>query len=133
MADGVIEIVTGRERRRRWSIEDKLRMVRETHAAGACVKQVAARYDISAGLLFTWRRQVREGKLEPPKPPTFVPVHTLGASPPPAMASTARVEKHTRCSVAGQIEIELRDGSRVRVDGDVSLASLRRVIVALRG
>jgi transposase len=133
MTDGVIEIVTGRERRRRWSIEDKRRMVRETHAAGACVKQVAARYDISSGLLFTWRRQVREGKLEPPKPPTFVAVHTLGASPPPALASTARVEKHTPRSAAGQIEIELRDGSRVRVDGEVSLASLRRVIAALRG
>jgi len=133
MTDAVIEIVTGRERRRRWSLEDKLRMVSETHAAGACVKQVAARYDISSGLLFTWRRQVREGKLAPRKTPTFVPVHTLGASPAPALPTTERVEKHTPRSVAGQIEIELRDGSRVRVDGDVSLASLRRVIAALRG
>ena len=56
MADG-IEIITGRERRRRWSVEDKIRVVAATYEPGACVKQVAASHDISLGLLFTWRRQ----------------------------------------------------------------------------
>jgi transposase len=60
MSDGQIEILTGRERRRRWSAEDKLRIVAETEEPGACVKQVAARHDVYPGLLFTWRRQVRE-------------------------------------------------------------------------
>ena len=63
MADGVVEIITGRERRRRWSLEDKLRIVAETLAAGGSVKQEAARHDLYPGLLFTWRRQVRSGKL----------------------------------------------------------------------
>jgi len=132
MTDAVIEIVTGRERRRRWSIEDKRRMVAETHESGACVKQVAARYDISSGLLFTWRRQVREGKLEPRKTPMFVPVHTLGASPAATLPNTELVDRRTPRSAAGRIEIELRDGNRVHVDGEVSLASLRRVIAALQ-
>jgi hypothetical protein len=41
--DGVVEIITGRERRRRWSVEEKLRIVAETQAVGAQVSAVAAR------------------------------------------------------------------------------------------
>ena len=61
--DGVVEIITGRERRRRWSTTDKLRFVAETEEAGASVRAVAARHGICESLLFTWRRQVREGAL----------------------------------------------------------------------
>ena len=63
MADTTIEIVTGRERRRRWSVEEKLRKVAATYEPGACVRQVAASNDLYPGLLFTWRRQAREGTL----------------------------------------------------------------------
>jgi hypothetical protein len=40
-----VEIIGGRERRRRWSMEEKLRIVRETQAAGECVRAVAARHE----------------------------------------------------------------------------------------
>ncbi|WP_428489846.1 transposase [Rhodopila sp.] len=59
MADGAVEIITGRERRRRWSVEDKLKIVGETLEPGASVNQIAARHDVYPGLLFTWRRQIR--------------------------------------------------------------------------
>jgi hypothetical protein len=39
----------------------------------------------------------------------------------------------TRDQAVGQIEIELENGIRVRVDTDVSMAALRRVVTALRG
>ena len=132
MSDGHVEILTGRERRRRWSAEDKLRIVAETEEPGACVKQVAARHDVYPALLFAWRRQVREGRLTRPQVPIFIPVETerpvsaaisLPSAPPP----------RTVASAVGRIEIELGDGSRVRVDDGVSLVTLRRVISALRG
>jgi len=132
MSDGHVEILTGRERRRRWRAEDKLRIVAETEEPGACVKQVAARHDVYPGLLFAWRRQVREGKLTRPQVPIFIPVEidrpvSLAMSSPPASPARA-------VAVAGgRIEIELGDGSRVRVDDGVSLVTLRRVISALRG
>ena len=132
MSDGHVEILTGRERRRRWRAEDKLRIVAETEEPGACVKQVAARHDVYPGLLFAWRRQVREGKLTRPQVPIFIPVEidrpvSLAMSSPPASPARA-------VAVAGgRIEIELGDGSRVRVDAGVSLVTLRRVISALRG
>ena len=53
-----IEIIAG-ERRQRWSIEEKLRIVAETEEVGAHVTEVAARHGVYPGLLFTWRRQVQ--------------------------------------------------------------------------
>jgi Transposase len=45
MLNGMVEIISGRERRRRWGVEEKLRIVAETQEAGACVREVAARHD----------------------------------------------------------------------------------------
>jgi transposase len=133
MSDGHVEILTGRERRRRWSIDDKLRIVAETEELGACVKQVAARHDVYPGLLFAWRRQVREGRLTRPQVPMFIPVVETERPASPAISSPPASPPRTVASAVGRIEIELGDGSRVRVDDGVSLVTLRRVISALRG
>ena len=63
MSSGAIEIITGRERRRRWSTQEKLRIVAETEEGGVHIGEVAARHDVYPSLLSTWRRQVREGRL----------------------------------------------------------------------
>ena len=62
MLNGTVEIISGRERRRRWGLEEKLRIVAETQEAGACVREVAVRHDVYPSLLHNWRRQVREGQ-----------------------------------------------------------------------
>src|SRR5215470_18371768 len=59
-----IDIRVGVERRRRWSREDKLRIVRESLAPNAVVTEVARRHEVSTGLLYTWRKQARAGLLE---------------------------------------------------------------------
>jgi transposase len=133
--DGVVEIITGRERRRRWSTAEKLRLVGETHEAGASIRAVAARHGLCESLLFTWRRQVREGVLTAAETPVFMPVHMIDAAsmaapvpPPPA----ARPSPPARPAASGLIEIELGNGRQVRVGSDVNLAALRRVLAALR-
>src|SRR3954451_20422357 len=80
--DGVVEIITGRERRRHWSIEQKLKVVGETHEPGARVSDVAARHGVCESLVFSWRRQVREGRLVAPELAVFVPVQMHEAAPP---------------------------------------------------
>lgn len=50
MGNGSVEIITGRERRRRWSLEDKLRIVAETHEPGARVTEVAGKRKRMAAL-----------------------------------------------------------------------------------
>ena len=56
-----LEIISGVERRRRWSVADKLRIVAEADEAGAKVAKVARRHEISRSILWTWRKQARAG------------------------------------------------------------------------
>ena len=136
--DGVVEIITGRERRRRWSAEDKLRLVAEMAEPGARVRAVAARHGVCESLLFAWRRQVRDGVLSAPEMPVFMPVHVLGTAlaapvlsrPEPPRAASPPAPARPQ---GGVIEIELGDGRQVRVGADVNQAALRRVLAALRG
>jgi transposase len=129
MSNGPIEIINGRERRRRWSVEDKLRIVAETHEPGVSIRAVAARHDVYPNLLRTWRRQAREGRLAAASPAQFVPIRMLEAEPPPAAIPPPAAER----PAADMIEITLPDGSRVRVGSDVNQAALRRVMTVLRG
>ena len=56
-----IEIIAGRERRRRWSGEAKLRIVEETLTSGNSVSAVARRHGVAPNLLYRWRRLMSEG------------------------------------------------------------------------
>jgi len=129
MPDSTIEIITGREGRRRWGVDEKLRIVAETHEPGTTVGAVAARHDVYPSLLRTWRRQVRDGYLVAAQARHFVPVRLT--DPPPPASATAPAANDPLPTDA--IEIVLPDGSRVRVGSGVNLTALRRVVTALRG
>ena len=94
MSNPTIEIIGARERRRRWSLDEKLRIVGETHEPGASILAVAARHDVYPNLLRTWRRLVRKGHLTAASPVHFVPIRMLETGPSPAAphdrSSTAR-------------------------------------------
>ncbi len=60
---GRMEILTGVERRRRWSSEEKLQILREASAPGSSVGTVARRYDICRSQIYQWRRAFRSGRL----------------------------------------------------------------------
>ena len=131
MPDGTIEIITGKERRRRWSVEEKLRIVAEAEEPGARITEVAARNEVYPSLLFNWRRQVREGRLVPDRPPQFVPVRLITAGPETA-ASTTRPAAPEKGNTGG-IEISLPDGTRLYIRREAQLPLLRPLIAALRG
>jgi transposase len=129
-----MEIITGVERRRRWRVEDKLRIVAETEQPGACFIEVARRHEVCRSLLWNWRRQVRRGTLRSDPASVFLPVRLTGpatveANQPFSPASSRSVS----AASDGNIEITLADGTRIRAGHDVSLATLRRVMAALRG
>jgi len=59
-----IEVVTvSEERRRRWSVQEKAALVKETYEPGMSVSLVARKHGISASQLFNWRKLDREGAL----------------------------------------------------------------------
>ena len=53
-----VEVITGRQRRRRWTAEEKARIVAESFEANANISDVARRHGVARGLLTTWRRQL---------------------------------------------------------------------------
>jgi transposase len=129
-----VEIITGVERRRRWRLDEKVRIVAEAEAPGACFAEVARRHDVSRGLLWMWRRQVRDGELGQGGA-TFLPMQVVpdvGTPMPPATAAPVTPRRQTSAAAA-TIEIALPDGTTIRVGGDVSAAALRRVLGAVRG
>jgi transposase len=131
-----MEIITGVERRRRWRVEEKLRIVAECERPGACLAAVARQHDVSSGLLWKWRRQARRGLLRVDLAPNFFPVQVTGdaASRDHGQQSTSlAVPPGMPVSADGQIEIMLVDDTTIRIATDVSLATLRRVLTALRG
>ena len=57
------EIWVGPERRRRWSVDEKLRIVREAFAPEARVADVARRRDVSRAQIYQWRAELGDGRL----------------------------------------------------------------------
>ncbi|MGF6979764.1 transposase [Paraburkholderia sp. JPY465] len=59
----VMEVLTGPERRRRWSAEEKLTMVRESFEPGKSVSMVACQHGVNPNQLFHWRKLYQDGSL----------------------------------------------------------------------
>lgn len=130
-----VEVVT-RAERRRFGADEKLAIVQETLEPGASVGAVARRHGLAAGLLYTWRKRALAGALA-----GFVPVEVGGDSRPvlsspvlPVAEAPAPGDDPARPRVndrGGSIEVELPNGWRVRVGGDVDTGALRRVFSAI--
>jgi transposase len=134
MDSETVEIITGRERRRRWSVADKLRILAECDAPGVQVAEVAARHGVYRSLVFQWRRQARDGLLVAEPTPEFVPVRVAADRHSEAIPEPEPVPPPPPSPrVAAAIEIELPDGIWVRVGEEAGLVALRRVLAALRG
>ena len=58
-----VEVVTSVQRRRRWTPEQKLEIVKQTNEAGSSVSMVARQFGISAAQLFQWRKAYLQGSL----------------------------------------------------------------------
>ncbi|MDI3566649.1 transposase [Bradyrhizobium sp. Arg816] len=126
-----VEVITGERRRRRWTGEEKARIVAESFEEGTNISEVARRNGVSRGLLTVWRRQITAmaGKV-----PSFVPIQ-IGAEGGQLSASAqARPLKVTAppTRACGVVEIEV-SGARIRVEGEVDAATLCTVLSVLRG
>jgi transposase len=122
--------------RRRWTLEEKQRIVAESFSAPRVVSATARRHGLSTSQLFNWRRRAREGQLvgedeEPGFVPAIVALDSPRAapvaetqSPPPPDGSPTRPS-------GGRMVIVLSGGCRVIVGGDVDAAALGRVLDVL--
>jgi transposase len=128
-----VEVITSVERRRRWSAQEKLRLVAESHQADCGVGVVADRAGVHRSLLQRWRRQVRDGTLVADRRGAagFVPLAIDDSAVPAAPALATAVAGAPHGAMHGLVEIDLPNGCRVRFEQDIPTAALRRIIGAL--
>jgi len=128
---GRIEIVGRVSGRRRWTVEQKLAILRDAFGPDGSVRAAVERHEVGSGAIYIWRRQAMSGALSgvPARPQTaFAEVRV---SEPSVMLSVPPVEVPADARTAGQIGIELPSGARLSVDSSVDAEALSRVISVL--
>ncbi|HKP22524.1 MAG TPA: transposase [Dongiaceae bacterium] len=121
-----IEIVGRVSGRRRWTVEQKLTILRDAFGPEGCVRTACERHDVGSGSIYTWRRQAMSGELtgvRKPAEPAFAEVQISGH--PTLLAPAASAPN------GSPIGIELPSGIRVTVDATVDADALSRVIGVL--
>ena len=135
--DKVGEIISRVERRRRWTADQKVKVLAEALEPGATVSAVADRNGISRSQLYAWMKRARKGdipgiSLNGPQRPLFAPVQiaAVPALPTPSVAIPAAAHTQRR---SGAIEIALTNGRVVRADEGIEPSTLGRLVAALDG
>ena len=118
---GRMTLITGDDRRRRWSDADRARILSQIEAPGAVVAEVARREDICTSLVYKWRREARKSACA--SAPGFAPVVIETSSAPlvsPPVAGASDV-----------IVVEVND-ARVRIGAGARSALIAATLKALR-
>lgn len=146
-----IEVITGVERRRAWSREEKRAILTESFEDGVVISEVARRYGLRPQQLFTWRNEFRKRGLArfqsscaTIEPPAFAPVMITRSGqeaevriePPVSAAAVSTtvspvVRPEQAPSGAAAIEIVL-DGATIRLHGEVDGQALAVVLRAVK-
>ena len=120
---GRMTLITGGERRRRWSDEDRVRILAAIAEPGAVVADVARREDVCTSLVYKWRRAERRDQS----------AGACGFSP--LIIETAPLASPTprpsQSSASGVVEVDLKD-VRVRISADAPSAVIAATLKALR-
>ena len=135
-----VEVLTRAEPRRSWTADQKRQIVAESLGPDLTATEVARKYRISSGQLYTWRQQLVSlpGCVVTRAPMQFAAVELATAASPP-LPSPMSPEPPTPVAPAsavhadGLIEIVLPSGVSLRVDAHVDGRALRRVLGALEG
>ena len=123
--------------RRRWTLEEKQRIVAESYAGPRLVSATARRNGLSASQLFTWRRLAGDGRLSEADDVMRFASAVIGDddSPRSQRSLPENLESAGRqaCPTVarGRIEIMLARGHRVIFDNSVDMAVLARVLAVL--
>ena len=121
MTKAHVEVITSVQRRRRWSLAEKERIVAAAIEPGAVASEVARAAGIHSSQLFRWRQQLC-GPAQPAL--TFTPVSVAAAEPGPTPSLPLPV-------TASVIEIEFATGARMRMTGPIEASAISALIAAL--
>ena len=114
---GHVSILTGPERRRRWSEEQKFELLTAAFGAGGNVAEVARGADICTSLLYRWRQTLVRTRPAPGVVPAVNADESDGGAP---------------LSGSPVIVVELGGGARVSIGASASASLVTAALKALR-
>ena len=115
---GRMTLMTGDERRRRWSDEERARILAAVEEPGAVVAEVARRADVCTSLVYKWRREARSTA----NAPGFAQV---------VVENTPRAPTPAAEPDLGAILVEV-NGARIRIGANTPSALIVATLKALR-
>ncbi len=121
-----IEVAGRVSGRRRWTVEQKLAILRDAFGPEGSVRAACDRHEVGSGAIYTWRRQAMSGELTGVRPPAFPAFSEVEVAD--SVAHDVAPSVRSRC---GQIGIELLTGVSLTVDAMVDADALARVIAVL--
>ena len=113
-----VSVMTGPERRRRWSDGERREILAAAFSPGAIVADVSRRYDVATSLIYKWRRQLIEAR----EAASFVPAVMIDGAVSPALPARSEAA----------ILVEMAGGTRVKIGADASLSAITATLRALR-
>ena len=123
-----IEVAARVSGRRRWTLEEKLAVVRDAFGPSGSVREACERHDIGSGQVYTWRRQALSGELTGRKTlavPSFAEVELT------TLPTALPAPSPGHGQIGGQISIELPSGIRLTVDVGIDAEALGRMVAVL--
>jgi transposase len=123
-----VTVLSGRERRRRWTAAEKLRIVAESRSAGLSIAEFARRHDVHPNLVHVWRRQAQTGELSVAADGEahFVAVSVAGESSAAGLIAD-------EAGVGTVVEVMLRNGRVLRLSEGVAPGRAALLADALEG
>lgn len=124
----VQEIISVVERRRRWSTEDRVRILEEASRPGVVIASVLAKYQVSGSQFYRWRKQAREGLMPgvsvmEDAPAGFAPVMIAAPADDPAPLLPGMRK--------ASLEIALPNGRSLKVDEAIDPVVLERLLAVV--
>ncbi len=113
-------LITGGERRRRWSDEERAQILAAINEPGAVVAEVARRADICTSLVYKWRREARAEA----GASGFAQLVVETPQQPPTLAAANEPD-------SGAIQVEMKN-ARIRIGANAPLALISATLKALR-
>lgn len=128
-----IEVITSVERRRRWSREDKERLVAACFEPDAVISEIARAAGIHVSQLFRWRKELCQIEELRSDTATLVPVIVSDVALAAQPAATEPLATLPTRRKRSDVTIELGRGRRVRVDSDIDTEALGRILDCVLG